>query len=364
MFDCLYVDERKVYPTLVVSTMSSGKSTLINALAGKELMPSKNRACTAKSAAILDNDMQDEFVIHAVNSDGKYTLIEHADQKAVAKFNDTNEVLEMIIEGDIKGVKNSTKAMLLIDTPGINNCLDTSHSDITEQTLREFDEGLILYIINAQQIGTYDDELFLKRIAAKLKECPMFGVIFVINKMDTVDPQKEPLDGVVENCRRYIEGKGIKEPLIIPVSSSAALLFKKVIGGEKLSEKNEDEFALYYRCFKNDCFSLTNYIRDPELGDMNEVFEVDGTKYTKAALYGALRNTGFLALEAAIDSALVSSLEMKAPKIKFNKSQPNGNNPPATVEETTAAGKKRTQATAKARSAKTTKKIKKRKKKR
>ncbi len=39
----------KVYPTLVVSTMSSGKSTLINAIVGSELLPSMNRACTARA---------------------------------------------------------------------------------------------------------------------------------------------------------------------------------------------------------------------------------------------------------------------------------------------------------------------------
>ena len=321
MFNYLYVDERKVYPTLVVSTMSSGKSTLINALAGKELLPSKNSACTAKAVAILDNDMQDEFVIHAVSSSGEYTLIEHATQKMVEKFNDTNEVSEIIIEGDIKGIKNSKKAMLLIDTPGINNCMDSSHSDITEKILQEYDEGLILYIINAQQIGTYDDELFLKRIAAKLRKCPMFSIIFVINKMDTIDPQREPLDGIIKNCWQYMEEKGIENPLIILVSSRAALLLKKVISGNELTEKDESDFALYYKRFKNDSFSLTNYIRDPELGNMNETFEVDGKKYTKAALYAALQNTGFPSLESAIDSALVSSLKMKAPKISFNQMQ-------------------------------------------
>ena len=36
-----------VFPINVIATMSSGKSTLINALLGKKMMPSKNEACTA-----------------------------------------------------------------------------------------------------------------------------------------------------------------------------------------------------------------------------------------------------------------------------------------------------------------------------
>lgn len=42
-----------IFPINVIATMSSGKSTLINALLGKKLMPSKNEACTATIKAML-----------------------------------------------------------------------------------------------------------------------------------------------------------------------------------------------------------------------------------------------------------------------------------------------------------------------
>ena len=50
------VNINKMYPMLVMATMSSGKSTLINALLGEELLPSKNEACTAKIYSIIDDD--------------------------------------------------------------------------------------------------------------------------------------------------------------------------------------------------------------------------------------------------------------------------------------------------------------------
>ncbi len=50
------IDETKIFPMVVVATMSSGKSTLINALLGKEILPSSNRACTALRYSILDDD--------------------------------------------------------------------------------------------------------------------------------------------------------------------------------------------------------------------------------------------------------------------------------------------------------------------
>lgn len=107
MFENLHIDMSWVYPTFVISTMSSGKSTLINALVGKELLPSSNRACTAKSIAILDNDMQDEFLIHAIDKDENYSLIHNADQQTIIDYNHTNELKEMIIEGEISGFEYS-----------------------------------------------------------------------------------------------------------------------------------------------------------------------------------------------------------------------------------------------------------------
>ena len=177
MFEKLNFDMKKVYPTLVVSTMSSGKSTLINALVGTSLLPSMNRAFTARSLAILDNDMKSQFAIHAVDSEGKYSYIEKASKKIVADFNKSNDISEMIIEGEIEGVRNSKKAMLLIDTPGINNSMDLTHEMATNKVLDEYPEGLILYVINAQQIGTYDDSAFLTVIAQKLRDNPRFDII-------------------------------------------------------------------------------------------------------------------------------------------------------------------------------------------
>lgn len=81
MFEKLNISMNRVYPTLVVSTMSSGKSTLINALVGTELLPSMNRACTARAVAIMDNDLKTQFEIHAADKNGNYSHIDKAKKK-------------------------------------------------------------------------------------------------------------------------------------------------------------------------------------------------------------------------------------------------------------------------------------------
>ena len=319
MFEKLNFSMNKVYPTLVVSTMSSGKSTLINAIVGTDLLPSMNRACTAKAVAILDNDRKPEFEIHAVDCNGAYSHIDKATKKIVSDFNKTNDVSEMIIEGEIRGIRNSKKSMLLIDTPGINNSMDMSHEMVTRKVLDEYPEGLILYVINAQQIGTYDDRSFLKVVAKKIKDNPNFSILFAINKMDLLDPVNEKPAELIANCRSYIEANGIENPRIVPVSAESALLFKKVLLGKQLSEIEEENFLRNYKHFKREGFSLQDYISVPRREKLTDVITVDGVNYTRAELFAALENTGIPFLEKQIDETLVQSSKMRAPRITIKK---------------------------------------------
>ena len=315
MFKKLCFDEKKVYPTLVISTMSSGKSTLINALVGKELLPSRNTACTAKALAIIDNDEKSGFSIHAIDKNGKYTFIEKATKEIIDTFNETNEVLEMILEGEIKGIRNSKKSLMLIDTPGINNSMDQSHAQITKSVLKEYQEGLLLYIINAQQVGTYDDGTFLSFIAKRLEENQNFKIIFIINKMDIIDPEVENPREFVNMCKEYIEDKGINDPIIIPVSASNALLFKKVLNKDSLSMIEQFNFEFGFSIFKRESYSLTDYVYIPNEVDRDDCLFVNGISYTNSSIYAALENTGLPLLERKIDEILIKSSKKKAPKI-------------------------------------------------
>ncbi len=315
LFDTLNIDMDKVYPVLVVATMSGGKSTLINALIGDELLPSMNKATTAKAVAILDNDIKDGFEIHAVDKYGKYSNIKKATLDVIEKYNATNELSEMIIEGDIKGVKNSIKALLLIDTPGVNNSADETHGQITHEVLSNYKEGLILYVINAMKRGENDDSNFLSYIADKVNKDKDFNIIFAVNKMGCLDRSKEDPYEFIQDCKRYIENKGIKNPTIIPVCSKGALLFKKVLSGKKLSRFQIVDFSKLYSEFETKDYSMPDYISKPSLGDLSTMVTAAGETYRRSQIYGALYNTGIVQLESAIDTALVSSLKLKAPQV-------------------------------------------------
>lgn len=315
LFNKLTFDKHKVYPTLVVSTVSSGKSTLINALVGAEFLPSSNTVCTARAMAILDNDRKEEFEAHIVNTEGKYNIIRSVNKKMIERYNSKMDISEMILEGQIKGIKNNKKSLLLIDTPGVNNCMDLTHASVTNEVLETYSEGLILYVMNARQLATYDDSGFLESIALKLKENKKFKIIFVVNKMDLIDKEIESPSELIKNCKRYIEKRGIEDPILIPVSAASALAFKKVLRQDELTESEMDDFFKYYKKFKNNSYSLLNYQHVPAMGDLGEILYVDGDSYSKAEIYGALYNTGIPYLESLIDDTLVWSLKMRAPKV-------------------------------------------------
>lgn len=221
----------------------------------------------------------------------------------------------MILEGQIKGIKNNKKSLLLIDTPGVNNCMDLTHASVTNEMLETYSEGLILYVLNARQLATYDDSGFLDSIALKLKENKKFKIIFVVNKMDLIDKEIESPSELIKNCKRYIEKRGIENPILIPVSAASALAFKKVLREDDLTESEMDDFFKYYKKFRNNSYSLLNYQYVPAKGDLEEILYVDGDSYSKAEIYGALYNTGIPYLESLIDDTLVWSLKMRAPKV-------------------------------------------------
>lgn len=319
MFEILSFNKKQIYPVLAVSTMSSGKSTLINAIMGSELLPSQNTVCTTKAVAVLDNDARPQFGIHAVKKDGTYCFREYISEKDVSDFNKTNDVKEMMIEGDIRGIRNNRKSLLLVDTPGLNYFMDQSHEKITKEILneyfKEYQEGLILYVINARQIGVNDEVEGIKLVVEKLKENPNFKIIFVINKMDTLDPAKENPGVLVKNCRKEIQKLGIEKPFLVPVSAASALLFKKVINRQSLSFTDCENFEYQYKHFKRSGFSLEDYMDVPGYRNKGEFLTIGSKQYTRAEIYAALNSTGIPFLEREIDKVLSGVPKVEEPKV-------------------------------------------------
>ena len=210
----------------VVATMSSGKSSLINALLATELMPVENQATTATIVNIIDTD-RDGYSGVAYDSDGNQIANEEDLNYSIMECWNKNEKISSIdIEGRIPCVNSVGMRLVLIDTPGPNNSADESHRALTYNMLNNSDKSLVLFVMRADNSGVDDEKAFLEYVC----DCMNKGgkqsrdrYIFAINKMDLFNPIKEDTIGFLERQKLRLEEKGIFQPNIFPVSALAAI---------------------------------------------------------------------------------------------------------------------------------------------
>lgn len=215
-----------VFPIDVIATMSSGKSTLINALLRKKLMPSKNEACTATVTEILDTD-SNVYSAKVYNESGE--ILESVDNLTYEKMDELNSdenVSRINVQGDIPFITAKDNILCLLDTPGPNNSQNQQHKNTTYAAINDDQNNLILYVLNATQLGTNDDDNLLRYVADQIKKGGKQArdrFLFVINKMDAFNPEEENIEATINRAKKYLANHGIDNPQIYPCSAYTAL---------------------------------------------------------------------------------------------------------------------------------------------
>lgn len=252
----------------VVATMSSGKSTLLNAIIGEDLIPSKAQACTAKISKIYDDKSQKAFSAK-VYSDGKVIKeIDLLGSEELKELNEKQEVELIEIRGNIENISSNETQLVLIDTPGPNNANDMKHKNLTYGLIQKDYRPLILYILNYQQLGITDDKSLLEYIGEEIKKSGDMQnserFIFVLNKFDSMfeNENDDPLDKTVEGIKNYLKSVGIENPIIIPTSAFAALLIRGGYNKEnkKLQRIRDGKIADLCEAYEDDNLNINNHM--------------------------------------------------------------------------------------------------------
>ncbi|GGZ99494.1 hypothetical protein DC083_09000 [Ignatzschineria ureiclastica] len=246
----------KDFDAFVVATMSSGKSTFINSLLGYELLPAANEATTATIAQINNTKDQLSGVFNLQLASSQHDKRNNL----VVDFNDKDNISSNLkqlsdwnaqgtsrirIDGNLIGIENyENSRLVLTDTPGPNNSRTTEHRTVTIEHIQDSNRNpLILYIINATQIGTDDDMSTLNDIANAMQKKGKQGrdrFLFLLNKADEFDLEKENMDKILLNVKNYLSENGIAQPKIYPISAQLALLLRKQqLLEESLSSKEK-----------------------------------------------------------------------------------------------------------------------------
>lgn len=254
--------QNNIFPIHVIATMSSGKSTLINALLRKKLMPSKNEACTAIITEILDDDGKDFSAIVYDRSDNEIKTITQLTYEIMNELNSNKDISRVSVEGNIPFLEVTETRLRLVDTPGPNNARNDNHRETTYRNINSATENMILYVLNYTQLATNDDKMLLKNIAEEIKKGgkeTRDRFIFVLNKMDAVT-NDDSIAHAIDVTKDYLVKCGIDDPQIFPCSAFAALGLRTLL--TDIDPYDQDAVDEAVEKFNNDDISdVANLVR-------------------------------------------------------------------------------------------------------
>ena len=238
----------------IVATMSSGKSTLMNAFLGQRLMPSKNEACTAKIISIQHDGTKKEFV------DFNNQVI---DLKKLQELNQGSAQTQISLKGPISSFSDISQ-FKLIDTPGPNNSQDASHKKVTYDFIKSEEKPLILLILDGTKLLTDDEAEFLQVIARESakdssKKIDEDRFIFVVNKSDRFRRDDDDIEIIKHNICSTLKRFNIQNPKIHFISAHNALLSRLSLNNQYMTEDDEDELDLMMRKVKRGACTFYQY---------------------------------------------------------------------------------------------------------
>lgn len=242
----------------VVATVSAGKSTLINALLRKKLMPMAQMATTATIVRIIASNSEYFSAIAKNQKDEEVAREENISYETMKAWNSDERISSIDIYGPIPCVNNVGMRLVLIDTPGPNNSRDERHKAMTYGMLESSEKSLVLFVINATTEGTDDESALMDYVS----ECMKNGgkqsrdrYIFAVNKLDTYNPENDSVAEVLAAVKKTLDKRDIVEPNLFPAAALPCLQIRdKEIKKRELrsyesliEESDEFKFDEYYQ---------------------------------------------------------------------------------------------------------------------
>jgi len=302
--------DKQLSEIVVIATMSSGKSTLINVLLRKELMPYENLACTAIIATITNSYEKKEKRLYGRDSNNN--IIEERDSisfEQIKELNSNPSIRFVDFESRIHCLP-SKKRIKLVDTPGTNSAQNPEHQVITYEKIKNLSNALIIYVLNAEQLATFDDKCLLQHVSENLRNN---HIVFVLNKIDAIDAETERISQTLRSARNYVKSFGIKSPVIIPCCTRAAL---SIVNNEKFnyefisklpfielknqSRVDQKTYEYVHKFINNRNYFLENYIKQTKKEKRNSQAHLRRYKKNKDYKEIVLRHSGISFLEKEI----------------------------------------------------------------
>jgi len=216
--------EKERFEIVVVGEFSTGKSTFINALLQREILPSKVTPTTATVNFIRHlNELSNhsgEPVAKVVFKDGNEINVPYLElTDYVTEMSEKLKVSEQIHHVDLYVESPYLEnGVVLVDTPGLQ-ALNPEHEKITKTQIKKSNASILLF--NMEQPGKLTEIKFLRDLSDSIDR-----IFFVANRLDgvPVDQVKEVKDQL-ENALRSNDYQKIdaSKAVVYPVSALQAL---------------------------------------------------------------------------------------------------------------------------------------------
>lgn len=183
------------FKVAVVGEFKRGKSTLINGLLGKEILPADPLPCSATLNRIT-YDVKPHAMISFKNGEKIEVPVEELRNYVTKLTEESAQTAETIAEATVFYPLNYCKNNVdIIDTPGLND--DENMTNVTLSVIPQVDIS-IMAIMALSPFGQYEKD-FLEN---KLMASDVGKVIFVVTRIDLVDP--EDRERIVDHIRQEI----------------------------------------------------------------------------------------------------------------------------------------------------------------
>lgn len=277
-------NESKESNIVFTATMSTGKSTLINAVMGKDLAPSKATACTSNIANFRACPVEGNFY-------------NYSDKNGVQIFLDLTDMKRFIGSSNYCYVNSyfnsilSEKKVNIIDTPGVDYSIDTTHGDITRSELKNLNIDVLVYIISAQNFGAKGDDEHLKFIRENVRYKKL---ILAINMLDTSSSEDDSILDIISNIKKYLEKLEFKDFIIAPLSGRGGLVLKSYLNNYNNFKGDLEEVEYFKRKFikRKDLELFRFYPKINEENILKKYKDKNLEEYLKAYI-----NTGLASFE-------------------------------------------------------------------
>lgn len=240
-----------IYDIVICGEVKKGKSTLLNAIIGQDILPVDNEIATSQVFRITNSIVESFYLVF---NDGSQMAITREELPKYGSQVDANLHGNTDLKGKVISyiqinipITFLPDNVSLVDTPGLG-AIYKSHEWITQNYVKK--ATAVIFVFDPKTPLVKQEQLFIEKILDITS-----NLMFVMTKIDTVTPSEwvTQLRRTEENLSKLFIARKLQPPTIYPISSTTL---------RDVAEEDDEEFktdgiqASLFPIIKNELMAL------------------------------------------------------------------------------------------------------------